>query len=131
MIKEINSIMKWNKIANNSNFNKNLEISLLTEEFSETIIALKNKDKLEVLDWVLDVFIVWIWTLYKMWFSDENIDEAFKRIMVNNFEKFKVDENNEYKCIKDENWKIIKPKNFRKVDLSDLVPDEYPKDFRK
>lgn len=123
MIKEINSIMKWNKIANNSNFNKNLEISLLTEEFSETIIALKNKDKLEVLDWVLDVFIVWIWTLYKMWFSDENIDEAFNRIMANNFEKFKLDENNEYKCIKDENWKIIKPKNFRKVDLSDLIPD--------
>ena len=123
MIKEINSITKWNKIANNSNFNKNLEISLLTEEFSETIIAIKNNDKLEVLDWVLDMFIVWIWTLYKMWFSDENIDEAFNRVMTNNFEKFKLDENNEYKCIEDENWKIIKPNNFRKVDLSDLIPD--------
>ena len=44
--------------------------------------------------------------------------------MANNFEKFKLDENNEYKCIKDENWKIIKPNNFRKVDLSDLIPND-------
>jgi hypothetical protein len=46
----INKIIEWNKIANNNNFNYHLENSMLSEEFAETIIALKTKNKQEALD---------------------------------------------------------------------------------
>jgi hypothetical protein len=50
MKNQIENIINWNKIAGNNDFNKHLEASMLSEEFAETIIAIKNKDKIEVLD---------------------------------------------------------------------------------
>lgn len=117
----IEKIIQWNKIAENNSFNKSLEMSMLSEEFAETILAIKNKDKKETLDGVLDMFIIWIGTLHKMWFNAEKISTALERIIDNNYDKFQYDEQWNHICIKDENWKIMKPKNFTPVDLSDLI----------
>lgn len=122
MKKMIEKIIQWNKIAENNSFNKSLEMSMLSEEFSETILAIKNKDKIEVLDGVLDMFIIWVWTLHKMWFNSEQISTALERIMYNNYNKFQYDTHWSHICIKDKNWKIMKPENFTPVDLSDLIP---------
>lgn len=123
MKENIESIINWNKIAENNNLNRHLEISMLSEEFAETILAIKKWDKIEILDWVIDLFIVWVWTLYKHWFNEEQINEAFKRIMHNNYSKFQYDTEWNHICIKDSNWKILKPEWFVWVDLSDLVPN--------
>ena len=123
----IENIIQWNKIAENNSFNKWLEMSMLSEEFAETILAIKNKDKKEILDWVLDTFIIGVWTLHKMGFNSEQILTALERIMINNYQKFDIKltwTNIEYKCIKDENWKIMKPEWFKPVDLSDLIPND-------
>lgn len=123
MKENIESIINWNKIAENNNLNKHLEISMLSEEFAETVLAIKTWDKLETLDWVIDMFIIWVWTLHKLWFNSEQIDEAFKRIMHNNYSKFQYDTHWNHICIKDSTWKILKPKDFTPVDLSDLIPN--------
>lgn len=126
----IESIINWNEIAENNSFNKWLEMSMLSEEFAETILAIKNKDKKETLDGVLDMFIIWIWTLHKMGFNSEQISTALERIMDNNYSKFKKVEWAvyvnwfTYQCIKDENWKIMKPVWFKPVDLYDLIPND-------
>ena len=119
----IESIINWNKIADNNEFNKHLEMSMLSEEFAETILAIKNKDSIEVLDWVIDMFIIWVWTLHKLWYNSEQIAIAFDAIMVNNYSKFQYDEQWNHICVKDSNWKILKPEWFTPVDLSDLKPN--------
>lgn len=125
MINIIEDVINWNKIAENNSFNKWLEMSMLSEEFSETILAIKDKDKKETLDGVIDMFIIWIWTLHKMGFNSEQISTAIERIMNNNYSKFEYNkEECFYKCIKDENWKIMKPEWFQSVDLSDLIPND-------
>lgn len=124
MINIIEDVINWNKIAENNSFNKSLEMSMLSEEFAETILAIKNKDKKETLDGVLDMFIIWIWTLHKMGFNSEQISTALERIISNNYDKFQYDTKGYYICIKDENWKIMKPEWFKAVDLSDLIPND-------
>jgi hypothetical protein len=96
---------------------------MLSEEFAETIIALKTKNKQEALDWILDMFIIWIGTLHKLEFTAEQIETALERIVNNNYDKFEYKDWN-YTCIKDNNGKIMKPKWFKAVDLSDLIPKD-------
>lgn len=123
MKKAIENIFEWNNIAENMKFNSHLEMSMLSEEFAETILAIKKKDKKETLDGVLDMFIIWMWTLYKMGFDIDNVNEAFNRIMENNYSKFKKWDY-WYYVEKDDTWKIIKPEWFKPVDLSNLVPND-------
>lgn len=121
MKEAIEKIFEWNYIAENLKYNKHLEVSMLSEEFAETISAISRWDKVEILDWILDMFIVWMWTLCKMGFDMNNVNEAFDRIMENNYSKFKKWDY-WYYVEKDENWKILKPEWFKPVDLSDLIP---------
>ena len=115
-MKEINKIIEWNKICGNTNFNRHLESSMLSEEFAETIVALKENDKIEVLDGVIDMFWIWIWTLYKMWVTEEQIQKAFNEIEKSNYSKF-ID----WKAIKDETGKILKPKWYFKPNLETIL----------
>jgi glycine cleavage system aminomethyltransferase T len=62
---------------------------------------------------------VWIWTLHKLWFTPEQINEALNRIIENNFSKFHK-EDGKYVCIKNEQGKIMKPEWFTPVYLEDL-----------
>jgi uncharacterized protein YciU (UPF0263 family) len=61
----VDEVFKWNTIAENTNYNRHLEASMAIEEFSELIIALKNKDKQEILDAFADINWVIIGTMMK------------------------------------------------------------------
>lgn len=113
---KIQSIIEWNKKANNNGFNKHLEASMLAEEFAETIVAIKNWDKVEAIDWILDIFWVGIWTLHKMWIDAETINKCFEEIEKSNYSKFV-----NWKAMFDETWKIQKPKTYFKPDLNKFI----------
>lgn len=117
MIKEINSIIEWNKVCGNTEYNRHLEASMISEEFAELIVALKNKDRREAVDWLLDILWVWIWTLYKLWLSAEDIDKAFQEISKSNYSKLIFEDWN-YIALRDATGKIIKPSHYQQPDLS-------------
>lgn len=118
-MEQIKEIINWNIIANNNNYNPELEKAMLTEELNETIEAINNNDRIEILDWVIDLFFVWVGTLHKLWFTPEQIEEALDLIIENNLSKFHY-ENWKYTCIRNEAGKIIKPEWFIKVNLDNL-----------
>lgn len=117
MLEQFKDIVEWNKVCWNINFNYHLETSMLSEEFAELIIALKNRDKREATDGLLDVLWVWIWTLFKLWLSAEDIDRAFKEIKESNYSKL-IFEDWKYIALRDTTGKIIKPVGYRAPDLS-------------
>jgi hypothetical protein len=49
-MKQIQEICEWNSIAHNNNYNPELEKSLLQEELNETIKAIDENNKVEILD---------------------------------------------------------------------------------
>lgn len=114
---DIKTIIEWNECCGNRDYNRHLEASMLSEEFAELIIALKNKDKREAVDWLLDVLWVWIWTLSKMWLRANEIEEAFNEIKESNYSKLIFEDWN-YLAMRDTTWKIIKPQHYKKPDLS-------------
>lgn len=121
---QIKLIVDLNKIANNNTHNYHLANSMLVEELAETVLAMKNKDYTEMLDWILDIFFIWIGELHKVWFSSEQINEALSRIIENNYSKFTKDELWTLVCKRDPNWKIMKPEWFKPVDISDIIPNK-------
>lgn len=123
-MKQIEQITTWNKIADNNTFNYHLENSMLIEELSELVIAMKTKNYTEMLDAVADIFIIGVGTLHKVWFTPEQIETALDRIILNNYSKFQYDEKGSHICVKDSNGKIMKPEWFTPVDLSDIIPNK-------
>ncbi len=122
MLDAIKSICEWNEIAwNKWTFNRHLETSMLSEELSEVIIGLKEWNDIEVIDGVLDIFWVWIGTLYKKWFTPEQINNCFEEIKASNFSKFTKDENGNTIALKDENGKILKPDSHFKPNLEKYI----------
>ncbi len=116
----IEAICNWNQVVGNTNFNYWLEAQMLGEEFAETIVALKNRDKVEAVDWILDIFFVGIGTLYKLGVSPDEINECLSAIILNNYSKLHYIDG-KFSCIRDNNWKIIKPDDFVKVDLASII----------
>lgn len=113
----IKDIIKWNEIAWNdsSTYNRHLEASMLIEEMSELIVALKEWNKIEAVDAVIDTFWVWVWTLHKLWITWEQIEKSFQEITKSNYSKFQ-----DWVCVK-KDWKIIKPETFREPNLKDII----------
>lgn len=119
---QIDQIIEWNKIAENNTFDYHLANSMLSEEFSETVNAMKTWDNIEMLDWILDMFIIWIWELHKKWVTADQITKWLDLIIENNYSKFNLDRKTwQYTCIKDNNGKIMKPEGFKSVDLSNIL----------
>lgn len=122
MLEAIQSICEWNEIAGNKwKLNRHLETSMLSEELAEAIIALKENDPIEVVDGILDVFWVWVGTMYKMGLSPEQINNCFEEIKASNFSKFIKDENGNTIALKDETGKIMKPDTHFKPDLKKFL----------
>lgn len=117
MLQQFKEIVEWNKVCGNTEYNRHLEASMLSEEFAELIIALKNKDKREAVDWLLDVLWVGIWTLYKLWVTPQDMFMAFNEIKESNYSKL-IQENWEWTALRDATGKIIKPEHYRAPDLS-------------
>ena len=119
MIDQIKEIHKWNEIAENNNFDRHLEVSMLWEEFAETLIAMKEWDKAETIDGIIDLFIVWMGTLKIMWIQPECIAECYQEIMSSNYTKF-IDELWELKPLKV--WgKVAKPSTYVKPNIKKII----------
>lgn len=123
MQKLIESIYEWNDIVNNTNYIKSNEADMLTEEFSEYILALKNKDIKELIDAYCDMIIVMTWTMFKLWVESSDLEKAMLNIMQSNYSKF-ILENWEFKCIRNEQGKIIKPLTYKEPDLN-FISEKY------
>ena len=121
MLEAIKTICQWNEIAGNTGVNRHLETSMLSEELAEAIIALKEWDKVEAADGILDIFWVWIGTLYKMGLSAEQINNCFEEIQASNFSKFTQNDSWETVAIKDNTWKIMKPEKYFKPNLRKIL----------
>lgn len=124
MLQEIESVMKWNEIAGNKGtFNRHLETSMLSEELAEAVIALKEKDSVELVDGILDVFWVGMWTLYKLGYTPEQVHACFKEIEASNYSKFVKNSQGNLEALKDETGKILKPESHFKPNLEQFVGD--------
>lgn len=108
----IERIYKWNEQCGNSEYNRNLESSMMSEEFAEYIIALKEKDIIETVDAVIDMFIIWIGTLYKLGVSSSDVDKAIEEILRSNDSKLVNGE------VVKQDGKIVKPESFSPASLS-------------
>lgn len=71
----VQRVCKWNAAAGNKAWwiNINLEKKLITEEYGEYSTAITKSDRLEMLDWLIDCFVVGIWTMYKAWMHPKEI----------------------------------------------------------
>ena len=117
MLKIVENIIEWNKIAGNNKFNYSLESNMLSEEFAETIIAMKQWDDVEMIDWILDMFIVWIGALHKRWLSAQTIVQCMDEIMESNFSKFEWGTI----AVKNKDGKVIKSDSFYPPNLNNII----------
>ena len=116
----VDEVFKWNTIAENTNYNRHLEASMAIEEFSELIIALKNKDKQEILDAFADINWVVIGTMMKFWITKEEIHKTLLSVRNSNFSKFIDMWDWTYTVLRDDTGKILKPDSFKEPDFSFL-----------
>jgi len=120
MKESIQSIINWNTIAGNgtNNYSRHLETSMLSEEMAEVIIALKENNRVEAVDWILDTLWVWIWTLHKLWLTAEQINNSFEEIKRSNYSKFtRNTQDTGWTLSTDWEWKITKPSTFSPPNL--------------
>lgn len=114
----IPDVFQWNISADNLNYNRHLEVSMLTEEFAEFIIALKNKDIIETADAFADIITVMSWTCQKLWITVDQLNRTLWEVMQSNMSKLIDDWNWNKIALRDSWWKIIKPDTYKKPDLS-------------
>lgn len=124
----ISDIILWNYLANDNNkpkFNRHLEASMLTEELSELIIAMKENDKVEMADAFADIIFVLVGTMWKAGFNEVQLTETVEEVIKSNFSKFeKIEQDGgkiEYKVLKDESGKIMKPETFKKPNIENIL----------
>ena len=89
--------------------------SLGMEELIETQKSALQKDKIGILDGVVDQLYILLGTAHEYGVLDK-LEEAWDLVHANNMTK--LDENG--KVHKDENGKVIKPSNYKPVDLKVL-----------
>lgn len=156
LLDQIKQIFEWNDRVNELFNRKNglydsvkmfQGMNIFNEEAFETIIAAIQWNKIEIADWLWDMFFVAVWELQKQWVSAEQIDrivrhwklqwipydkEARKSFLIidmafgsENTEKIIqeiIDSNNtrftDGCCIRD--GKFIKGKEYRKPNFSFL-----------
>jgi len=135
---QIKAIEKWNEDRGNTKYKRELETSMLKEEFQEFVVA---QDLVDKLDAVADFIFVFVGTLFKT--QKDDVDE-FEKDSITKFglvlidmmledlerdlqkprkqvEKYVsetlnivIEANQQKGNQKDENGKIIKPKDFMK-----------------
>lgn len=94
----------------------NLRYELMAEENKEYFSAVVTKDKVEILDAVVDQMYILLGTINSHGMQSVFL-EAFDRVHQNNLTKIGSDG----KVLRDPNGKILKPTGFKPVDLTDLI----------
>lgn len=135
------SVREFNDIAGNltnvTDEGVDNQITLIWEEFEETLTAQESGDKVGVLDGAIDLFVVVSGLLQKLEAQGYEVAAGLLRVTENNMTKFpplgsvfsydpafKLRYNEKYKrtAILDSNGKIRKPDGYVSVHLDDLVP---------
>ena len=94
----------------------NLRYELMAEENKEYFAAVVQKDKIEVVDALVDQMYVLLGTINSHGLQSIFL-EAFSRVHENNMTKVGPDG----KVLRDPNGKILKPQGFKAVSLTDLI----------
>jgi len=93
-------------------YNAKTEKKMAQEELDEMFVALVTWDRVEIMDWAIDTIFVILGTLYKVWFTPDQIEKSWNAIVDSNLSKFPVTLN--------EYWKIMKWHNYFTPNLSFL-----------
>lgn len=101
----------WNMIWE---INYDLEYEMLLEELSETQLAMANNDKVEIVDWLIDIIFVAIWTLHKLWLTSDQIDKCYDLVCESNNSKW---------FVKNEAGKIQKWPNYHPPKIKEYLQD--------
>lgn len=94
----------------------NLRYELMQEENKEYYAGSIKKDKVEILDALVDKMYILLGTINSNGMQSVFM-EAFNRVHLNNMTKIGPDG----KVLRDPNGKILKPQGFKAVSLTDLI----------
>ena len=93
----------------------NMYLGLIEEEAEELNQAILNKDKVEMLDALIDMLVVTIGAIHSAGFDAEG---AWKEVMQTNFAKI---DKKTGKVIKREDGKVLKPDGWTPPNLKDFL----------
>ena len=93
-----------------------LRYYLLSEENKEYMVAAIQKNKVEILDALVDIAYVLFGTINAHGMQKEFV-EGFRIVHENNMTKVQEDG----KVLKDASGKVLKPEGYKKVDLRNLL----------
>ena len=133
-----NDVKIFNELAGSlENVNKSsiaLQLDLIQEEFLETVQAFDEKDPVEFVDGVADMFVVLSGLMQKLEALGVDVEAAFERVNNNNLSKFSdsvLQQPPKTTATFNKRWekwvfknnqtgKIMKPLDFSPVDLSGI-----------
>jgi predicted HAD superfamily Cof-like phosphohydrolase len=93
----------------------NMYLELIEEEAEELNQAILNKDKVEMLDALIDILVVTVGAIHSMGADAEG---AWKEVMMTNFAKIDTETG---KVRKREDGKVLKPIGWTPPDLKDFL----------
>jgi predicted HAD superfamily Cof-like phosphohydrolase len=93
----------------------NMYLGLIEEEAEELNQAIINKDRIEILDALIDMLVVTIGAIHSAGFDAEG---AWKEVMQTNFNKI---DKKTGKVIKREDGKVLKPDGWTPPNLKDFL----------
>ena len=93
----------------------NMYLGLIEEEAEELNQAIINKDRVEILDALIDMLVVTIGAIHSAGFDAEG---AWKEVMQTNFNKI---DKKTGKVIKREDGKVLKPDGWTPPNLKDFL----------
>jgi len=96
----------------------NLYLKLIEEEAEELNQAILDKDRVEMLDALIDIIVVTIGAIHSMGADAEG---AWKEVMRSNLAKIDAETG---KVLKREDGKILKPENWSPPDLRNYLDKE-------
>jgi predicted HAD superfamily Cof-like phosphohydrolase len=108
---ETKRVIDWNVKAGNlqGDIDYELEVNMLKEELMETMVAMNNNDKIEIVDGLIDLIYVATGTLHKLGLDNTQIIQCFHEVCDSNDSKMPFE--------KDVDGKIKKSKNYFKPNL--------------
>lgn len=95
----------------------NMYLGLIGEEADELAVAIKEQDKVETLDALIDILVVTIGAIHSAGFDAEG---AWKEVMRTNFAKIDRETG---KVRKREDGKVLKPVGWAPPDLKPYIKD--------
>ena len=99
-------VIEWNEKAGNEKWDIDyeLEYNMLLEELQETREAMQKDDVREIVDWLIDIIFVSIWSLHKLGLTGYDIGESFNEVCRSNDTKHPYYKDRSGKIKKNPDW---------------------------